>query len=88
MIAWGIHKSTLCSGCGQPREKAHHPDNDGWYEPTDPVICHACTALARARADDGDAPPAEYFGVIDTRDYAAKPLPPIDGATPPGGDGR
>lgn len=75
MLARDTYRSSLCPGCGQPKDHAWHPDNDGWYEVTVTFECHACTALAR-EANPG-AEPVEFHAVTDTRDYAKNPLPPL-----------
>lgn len=77
MLAYREYQSSLCpGGCGHPRERAHHPDNDGWYV-AEGVECHACTARARAERADSKEPvkPIELFGVVDIRDYTTQPLP-------------
>lgn len=75
MLARDMHKKSLCPRCGHPKETAWHPDNEGWFEVTAEFECHACTALARQ--ENGDAPPVEFLGVSDTRDYEKDPLPPM-----------
>lgn len=78
ILAWRSYKATLCSGCGQPKERAWHPDNDGWFEVEDGPVCHACTAMKAHHHPDPTKPvePAAFPYVVDTRDYAANPLPP------------
>lgn len=86
MLGHRAYLDTLCpGGCGQPRDLAHHWDNEGWYEAT-PTVCHACTALADA-SNDGDEPtkPVELLTVASVRDYDKKPLPPMPVKTARGG---
>lgn len=73
MLARAQVKRSLCPGCGHPREKAWHPDNDGWFEVEKTITCHACTA--ERRRDAADAKPVEYPVVTYTRDETKKPLP-------------
>jgi len=43
LLALGMHESTLCPGCGEPKHVAWHSWMDGEYDaPT--AVCHACTA--------------------------------------------
>ena len=73
MLGYRAYLATLCSGgCGQPRDLAHHWDNDGWYE-TEGTTCHACTALKQAGSKE-PVEPVEFLGVIHPRDYATNPL--------------
>lgn len=75
MLAWRIYSDSLCRGCSQPVAIAWHPDMNGWYE-VDMVECQACSAVERkVHGDEGK--PREYPMVVDTRDYSAKPLPPM-----------
>lgn len=76
MLALDLYRSTLCPGCDQPKETAWHPDQDGWWEadPAATFVCHPCTV--RAKYHNPDHEPVEYVGVIDTRPYEEKPLPP------------
>jgi hypothetical protein len=75
MLAFQMYKSTLCPGCGQPKDTAWHPDNEGWFEVTQSFECHPCTALRRE--SDSSAEPVLYLAVTDTRDYEKSPLPPM-----------
>ena len=78
MLARQEYLRTLCPRCGHPKDRAWHPDNDGWFEVTDSMTCHACTALANHDHEGpGVAPPVQFHVLSDTRDYDAKPLPPI-----------
>ncbi len=78
MVAWRLYNESLCPGCGHPKATAWHPDNGGgWFEVGHRVVCHACTARS-APDKDGIQHDVEYLGVVDTRDYDAKPLPIID----------
>jgi hypothetical protein len=79
LLAHRAYLATLCpGGCGQPREKAHHPDNDGWYE-AEPTTCYACTAREQAEREGSREPvkPFTLIGIHDVRDYDQKPLPPL-----------
>lgn len=81
MLGYRSYLATLCPGeCGQPRELAHHWDNEGWYsvEDEDRTTCHACTALKQAGAKE-PIEPVEFLTISHPRDYATKPLRP----TPP-----
>lgn len=75
MLARDHYRRSLCPGCGQPKDTAWHPDNEGWFEVTQTFECHACTAMARE--GNPDAPPAVFLAVSDTRDYEKSPLPPM-----------
>lgn len=78
MLAYKMHLNSLCpGGCGQPRRLAHHPDNEGWYDvDADRVVCHACTALERAKHEGSKEPvkPIEFISIVHDRDYATHPL--------------
>lgn len=81
MLAWQMYQRSLCKGCGHQKSKAWHPDNEGWLKVTDDSrdICWGCTAIEKVRQEDSTEPvkPVEYLTVVDTRDYLAKPLPPL-----------
>ena len=49
-IAEALMEQQKCPGCGQPIDQAWHADLEGWWE-VDQVVCHACTAVAKARAE-------------------------------------
>lgn len=74
MLAWRVYQGSLHS-CGHPVATALHPDNEGWFEKVGEVTCWACTAAAE-KNDDGTQRPVSFPIVVDTRDYAADPLPP------------
>lgn len=79
MLGYRSYLVTLCpGGCGQPRALAHHPDNDGWYE-AETTTCYACTARVQAEREGSNEPvkPFGLIGIVDVRDYDAKPLPPL-----------
>lgn len=80
LLAYKLWERSLCDGCGQPRSRAHHPDNDGYYRASEAVVCHACTALRRAHQSGSKEPvkPVELFHVVHDRDYEADPLPVLD----------
>lgn len=86
LLAYRLWEQSLCDGCGQPRARAHHPDNDGHYETSEAIECHACTAMRRAHQSDSKEPvkPVKLFRLIHNRDYVKDPLPdlPISGETP------
>jgi hypothetical protein len=75
LLARDAYLATLCSGCGQPKETAWHPDNEGWFEVTQSFECNACTALRRE--SDPSSEPVTFHAVTDTRDYEKSPLPPL-----------
>jgi hypothetical protein len=75
MLARDAYRATLCPGCGHPKDTAWHPDNEGWFEVTSTIECHACTALRRE--GNAEAEPALFLAVTDTRDYEKSPLPPM-----------
>jgi hypothetical protein len=75
MLAREQYRAGLCPGCGQPKDTAWHPDNEGWFEVTASFECHACTALRRE--GDASAEPVVFHAVTDTRDYEKSPLPPF-----------
>lgn len=78
MLAWDAYQRTLCPDCGHPRDKAWHPDNDGWFEVTREVVCHACTAADWYDTEpEHRPPPRKHLVVTDTRDYDERPLPPL-----------
>lgn len=78
MIAWHRYQNTIDSRCQQPIEKAWHPKNDPVFYETTAIVCHACTA--KARAENREADPVTHYVVRDTRDYDELPLPPFDPA--------
>lgn len=76
MQAYVMYLETLCPGdCNQPKAKAWHSDNEGWYRTPDEnvSVCQACTALRRH--NDDTAKPVEFIGLIHDRDYDTNPLP-------------
>lgn len=75
MLAYRQYLDTLCPSCGFPKDRAHHPDNDGWFEVDEDatVVCWPCTALAKASNDD--APDTEFLSVSYVRDETTHPLP-------------
>jgi hypothetical protein len=75
MLARQANQKKLHERCGHPKDKAFHPDNEGWYDASDTLVCWACTALDQAA--DSKAPPHEMHVIRDVRDYDAKPLPPL-----------
>lgn len=79
MLARQLYRSRFHERCGHPKDRAFHPDNDGWFEVTDVITCWACTAMDNHGHDyvAGPARPFELLVVADTRDYETQPLPPI-----------
>lgn len=79
MLAWRRYTATLCSGCGEPKDRAWHPDMDGWYEAEHVFTCWSCTARRALDTPDGQrVEPVTYPVFVDTRDHKARPLPPFD----------
>lgn len=74
LLAYEQHKATLCPGCGHPKATAWHFDNEGEFEVGTSYTCHPCT-VKHDPGDGSNVQPVTYAGVIDTRDYAANPLP-------------
>lgn len=74
MLARQMHRDSLCPDCGQPRDRAWHPQLEGWYE-TGVRVCHGCKALHDAKAD-----PHQKVYLLDTYDEGEEgplgPLPP------------
>lgn len=62
-----MHEDTLCPGCGHQRDRAWHPDMDGWYEPKH-YKCAACSAIQDHAV--------HYSSAVDDRD-PSEPLPDI-----------
>lgn len=79
-LALDTYERSLCSGCGQPRDRAWHPDMDGWYE-AEEVICNGCGAIERkareASAGEGNSTPGRKYYAVDVRP-ADQPLHPVD----------
>jgi hypothetical protein len=71
--ALDLYEAGLCPGCGQPKDRAWHPDQLGWMEVRDNLVCEGCRVTGEWQAHDHE------HGVIprlvDTRP-ASKPLPP------------
>lgn len=84
LLAFSLYEESLCS-CGEPRNLAHHPDNEGWYtidndpEEGSAVVCNACAAIEKnkAEAEKSDLPYGLRPVLVHDRDYEAKPLPPL-----------
>lgn len=78
MLALRLYEDSLCSGCGQERARAWHPDMDGWYEPKH-YRCAACSA--------GQQRPVHYHAVVDERDPTEQlPDIPLEVAPPEGSE--
>jgi len=45
-LAWTLYLDGLCSGCGQPRDRAYNPDSEGHWG-TLTHHCEACKAIER-----------------------------------------
>lgn len=58
MLALQLYEDGLCSGCGQPKDRAWHPDMDGWYEAYT-YECNACSTVQDRRV--------AYHSVVDER---------------------
>ena len=71
MIAWRQYQAGLCPGCGQPKELAWHPENEGWYDAAG-IVCHACTAKEQAQNPKAD--PTRYHALLYTRGPSSRPL--------------
>lgn len=68
------YEDSLCR-CGVPKHIAWHADMDGWFE-TEPVKCHACTAM-RVTSDGTTPEPVIYHLVVDTRPADDRELTPF-----------
>lgn len=68
LAALKAYDANLCPGCKVPVSEAWHSDMEGWYEPGG-YVCHSCTARAGHEV--------AYQHSHDTRDHAARPLPPF-----------
>lgn len=79
MLARQMYLGTIHERCGHPKDRAFHPDNEGYFEVTDTFVCHACTAMDNHGHDYAHGPAKDYelMVVSDTRDYEKSPLPPI-----------
>lgn len=89
MIARQIHHRSLCPGCGMPKDKAWHPENDGWIELAGVRECLGCQAMEMADWDGNDSnrPKAKKYPVLrDTRNYRDNPLPPLPPLRPRDGE--
>lgn len=75
LVGLDLYERDLCR-CGWPRSIAWHSEMDGFFEPGDRYVCHACTASAPADAN-GTRRPVTYGGVRNTRDPAKGPMPPF-----------
>lgn len=70
-LALHAHEARLCDGCGQPKDRAYHPDMGGWYD-VDVIECAGCAALADGSPKDADH--RHKLAITDTRP-ADRPLP-------------
>lgn len=62
--------------CGHDLERSTHPDmGGGWYEVDDTMVCEACAALEKWRAETENPEPGVMPVVVDTRPEN-RPLPP------------
>jgi hypothetical protein len=75
MLARQLNREGVHERCGHSKDKAFHPDNEGWYDADETIVCWACTAFDQAT--DPKAGPYEMRLIRDLRDYDAKPLPPL-----------
>lgn len=78
LLAYASFKQTLCPGCGQPKKTAWHPDNEGFFEVVEEIVCHACTAIENHGVEPEHHTTRPHLVVQDTRDYTERPLPPLD----------
>lgn len=82
MLARAMYLRTLCPGiCGQPKELAWSPHNEGWYEAGEEHVCHACTSLQNHGRKPDEQAPVVFLDLDYTRDHATHPLP-APGAAP------
>jgi hypothetical protein len=81
VVAWQIYQDSLCSDCGQNRERAFNPDMDGWFE-VKSLTCHACAALETHRDNRKDLKRANKDYVIDTRPVTDRPAPWVPDLSP------
>jgi Mlc titration factor MtfA (ptsG expression regulator) len=69
-----VYEDGLCSGCGQPRERAWNEDMEGWYE-AHRVLCQACQAVRLDMDAHGASSPAESVFVTDASPAGFDPDP-------------
>lgn len=77
-----MHEDSLCPGCGQPKDHAWDPRNEGEYE-VHKVTCQAC-AVRDGDPDrkDGKTKPGEYF-LVGPATPAQPPTAPAPVVPPP-----
>jgi hypothetical protein len=71
--ALDLFEAGLCQGCGQPKDRAWHPDQLGWMEVRDNLVCEGCRVTAEWQ--EGEHDKGTVPRLIDTRP-ASNPLPP------------
>ena len=77
LVGLDLYEKDLCR-CGWPRSVAWHSEMDGWMEPGDRYVCHACTAAAPEPSDASPKTPVTYGGgAKSTRPDSKGPLPPF-----------
>lgn len=80
-LALDSYERSLCGECGHPRDRAWHPDMDGWYEAKE-IHCNACAALQRKAREDAESkqgtPAGRKLAAVDTRppDLPLHPIKP------------
>lgn len=45
LLGLQMYETTLCPGCGHPKQSAWHSDMAGWWE-SEQFVCLACTAAS------------------------------------------
>lgn len=75
-VALTLYEDGLCSGCGQPRDRAWNDDMAGYYEPHT-ALCLACNAVHTHVEDDrgGKLRPGERAYVTDSAPAGFAPDP-------------
>lgn len=71
--ALDLYEAGLCQGCGQPKDRAWHPDHNGWIDVDARLTCEGCRALGEWQK--GEHEPGVIPRLMDTRPESV-PLPP------------
>lgn len=76
-LALGLdaYERSLCTGCGQPRDRAWHPAMAGCYV-IEEVVCNSCAALDRRAREDSSEPGAKLYPVDILPSHLT--LPPVE----------
>lgn len=61
MLALARFRADCCSQCGAQLEETTDPKNEDRYEHLNPLQCHRCVGLSRARAAYEDQPHPQSF---------------------------